>query len=72
MTEAQVLRILGPPDDVRTETDPGGILSADTREVLRCGTNGHISCATLGQVYLNRARAVQYVFGGRARHHRQT
>lgn len=65
MTAAQVVRILGAPDDVRTQSDPGGILTTDTSEALRYGTNGHLSCASLGQVYLNRGRAVQYVFGGR-------
>jgi hypothetical protein len=65
MTERQVLRVLGPPDDVRTETDPGGIPTTGTDKVLRYGANGHLSCATLGQVYLNQARIVQYVFGGR-------
>ena len=65
MTEQEVLRVLGPADDVRTETDPGGILTEDTTKVLRYGATGHLSCATLGQVYLNRAGAVQYVMGGR-------
>jgi hypothetical protein len=59
------LRVLGPADDVRTETDPGGILTEDTTKVLGYGATGHLSCATLGQVYLNRAGAVQYVMGGR-------
>src|SRR5262245_4777163 len=65
MKEEQVLRIVGPPDDVRTETDPGGSLSDDGGKVLRYGTSGHRSCATLGQVYLDRAGVVQFVSGGR-------
>ena len=65
MTEREVLRVLGPSDDVRTETDPGGLRTADTSKVLRYGTTGHLSCATLGQVFMNRAGRVRYVFGGR-------
>ena len=65
MTEREVLRVLGPSDDVRTQTDPGGLRTADTSKVLRYGTTGHLSCATLGQVYMNSAGRVRYVFGGR-------
>jgi hypothetical protein len=65
MPEQRVLEALGPADDVRTETDRGGFFTTHTNKVLRYGTNGHLSCATLGQVYLDRAGVVQYVFGGR-------
>lgn len=37
MTRTEVLRILGPPDDIRTATDPGGIETARTSEILRYG-----------------------------------
>lgn len=64
-TEAEVLRFVGPPDDVRTERDAGGISAARTVEVWRWGTNGHLSFGTLGTVHMQADRTVQYVFGDR-------
>ena len=65
MSEKDVVRLLGPPDDVRTETDPGGIPTTHTAKILRYGASGHLTCAMLGQVYVDHSGAVQYVFGGR-------
>jgi hypothetical protein len=64
MKEADVVRLVGPADDVRTERDPGGISAARTVEVWRWGTNGHLSFGTLGTVHVQADRTVQYVFGG--------
>jgi hypothetical protein len=58
-----VTRLLGPPDDVRTQHDPGGICAVDAKEVWRYGTSGHLTTATLGEVYINEKDRVQYVFG---------
>src|SRR5437588_45169 len=52
MPEKEVLALLGKPDDIRTQCDPGGIaVDRTTREVWRYGTNGHLTCPTLGCVY---------------------
>ncbi len=59
----EVTRLLGPPDDVRTQHDPGGISTVGTKEVWRYGTSGHLTTATLGEVYINEKDRVQYVFG---------
>ncbi len=61
----RVVELLGEPDDVRTEKDPGGITAARTREIWRYGTDGHLSLATLGSVHIQADDKVQYVFGGR-------
>lgn len=42
MTREEVEAILGKPDDVRTKYDPGGIRRAETEEIWRYGTNGHL------------------------------
>lgn len=63
MPQVQVVRLLGRPDDVRTELDPGGISTVDTKEIWRYGTSGHLTTATLGQVYIDKNESVQYVFG---------
>lgn len=65
MAETEVRGLLGPPDDIRTERDPGGISAARTVEVWRYGTNGHLTFGTLGTVHLQADRTVQYVFGGK-------
>ena len=67
MTDAEVKRRLGPPDDIRTEADPGGITAARTVEIWRYGTSGHGRFATLGAVHFLANKTVQYVFGGRSR-----
>lgn len=64
MKEEEVRRIVGAPDDVRSERDAGGISAARTVEVWRWGTNGHLSFGTLGTVHVQADRTVQYVFGG--------
>ena len=40
MSEADVRRLLGPPDDIRTQHDPGGISTVGTKEIWRYGTSG--------------------------------
>jgi hypothetical protein len=62
MSHADVVALLGRPDDIRTERDDG-ISTAGTKEIWRYGTSGHLTTATLGQVYFDRADQVQYVFG---------
>jgi hypothetical protein len=64
MTEAAVVALLGKPDDVRTHRDPGGISTARTKEIWRYGTDGHLTFATLGCVYIDNAGKAQYVYGG--------
>ena len=64
MTTAQVTKILGAPDDVLTDEDPGGITAARTVEVWRYGASGHLMAATLGTVHIQADKKVQYVFGG--------
>jgi hypothetical protein len=64
MTDTEVKRRLGPPDDIRTEADPGGITAARTVEIWRYGTRGHGQLATLGAVHFLANKTVQYVFGG--------
>jgi hypothetical protein len=54
MPEAEVKALLGAPDDLRTEEDPGGLGEwIGTKEVWRYGTEGHLTCATLGVVYID-------------------
>lgn len=65
MKEAEVRALLGAPDDVKTERDPGGISAARTVEVWRYGTNGHLTFGTLGTVHIQADHTVQYVFGGK-------
>ncbi len=59
-----VLDRLGPPGDVRTEVDRGGICASRTEEVWAYGTHGHLSLGTLGTVHIQADGQVQYVFGG--------
>ena len=63
MPKSRVLELLGKPDDIRTEHDGDGIFTVGTREIWRYGTSGHLSPATLGQVYIDKANRVQYLFG---------
>lgn len=63
MLEAEVLALLGPPDDILTKRDLGGVYIADMKEIWRYGTSGHKTVATLGQVYVNTTGRVQAVFG---------
>jgi hypothetical protein len=64
MTADQVKDLLGPPDDIKTEKDPGGITAARTVEVWRYGARAHLAFGTLGSVHVQADRTVQYVFGG--------
>lgn len=64
--KANVVRaLLGEPDDVKTERDPGGIAAARTTAVWRYGTSGHLTFGTLGTVHIQADGTVQYVFGAR-------
>ena len=63
MRAEEVEEVLGKPDDVRTEFDPGGIGTSRTTEIWCYGTSGHLTCPTLGCVFMA-AGAAQYVFGG--------
>jgi hypothetical protein len=62
--EAEIRRLLGDPDDVRTEEDPGGIDATGVREIWRYGAATHLGCATLGLVYVGDDGSARYVFGG--------
>ncbi|MBI5487590.1 MAG: hypothetical protein HY905_09675 [Deltaproteobacteria bacterium] len=61
--EADVRRLLGAPDDVRTESDPGGVGAEGVKEVWRYGASEHLGCATLGVVYMGDDGIVQWLFG---------
>lgn len=67
MTADQVTKILGAPDDIKTEKDPGGIAAARTVEVWRYGASGHLKAATRGAVHVQADRKVQYVFGAKGK-----
>ena len=64
MTVAEVRRILGDPDDVRTEYDPGGIRMRRTKEIWCYGTHGHLTFPTLGCVYIDEDGQALYIYGG--------
>lgn len=55
--------ILGPPDDVRTQNDPGGITLVGVREIWSYGTDHHLGFATLGTVAISDHGTVQYLRG---------
>ena len=65
MTEKEVLDILGKPDDIRTQFDPGGISRLHTKEIWCYGAKGHLGFPTLGCVYIDEGGQVQESFGGR-------
>jgi hypothetical protein len=67
-TEKEVLDLLGKPDDVRTEFDPGGIGRVNTKEIWCYGSKGHLSFPTLGCVYIDEDGHALEVFGGRGNH----
>jgi len=60
MSRDEVEAILGKPDDVKTKYDPGG---AETGETWRYGTNGHLTTATLGSVYIDENGKVKWMHG---------
>ena len=63
MDAAAARAILGEPEDIKTARDPGGISAANTEEVWRYGTRGHLTFGTLGTLHINRAHQVEFVFG---------
>lgn len=63
MTEAEVISILGRPEDIRTERDPGGIGRVHTKEIWCYGAKGHLSFPTLGCVYIDKSGRTQEAFG---------
>jgi hypothetical protein len=67
MTEEEVVSILGQPDDVRTQIDPGGISRVHTKEIWCYGTRGHLSFPSLGCVYIDVDGRTQESFGGKGR-----
>jgi len=65
MTGKEILDMLGKPDDVRTQFDPGGIHRVQTGEIWCYGANGHLGFPTLGCIYVDENGRSQEVFGGR-------
>ena len=62
MSQAEVVALLGKPDDVQTQIDWGNILfNADT--MWRYGASGHLQGATLGQVCFDQAQKVTHFSG---------
>jgi hypothetical protein len=64
MTAAAVLDLLGKPDDVRTQYDPGGISTTRTKEIWCYGADGHLTFPTLGSIYIDQNEKAQYIYGG--------
>ena len=62
-TREEVEAILGKPDDVRTKYDPGSVWRSEMGETWCYGTNGHLTTATLGSVYIDENGKVQGVCG---------
>ena len=62
--EKEVLELLGKPDDVRTQFDPGGISRVHTKEIWCYGTRSHLGFPTLGCVYIDKNGKAQESFGG--------
>src|SRR5262245_48298283 len=50
MPAAEALAILGKPDDIRTQEDPGGIDLTHTKEIWSYGSDRHLGFATLGTI----------------------
>jgi hypothetical protein len=59
---AEVKKLLGAPDDIRTPTKDG-IVTSRTREVWCYGADAHKGFPTLGWVYLDEKDQVQYLWG---------
>lgn len=49
-----ILRLLGEPDDIRTENEPSGIYVEGAAKIWCWGTEGHLSFPTLGRIYVDR------------------
>jgi hypothetical protein len=64
MHSDDVGRLLGKPDDIRTEFDPGGISTSRTTGIWCYGTSGHLTFPTLGCVFME-AGGAQYIHGGK-------
>ena len=65
MTKKEIWAMLGKPDDVKTQFDPGGISRVHTKEIWCYGTDGHLSFPTLGCVYMDENGRSQEIFGGK-------
>jgi hypothetical protein len=63
MPADQAQAILGKPDDVRTQSDSGGISFTHTREIWGYGTDHHLGFATLGSVAIDDDNRVQFLSG---------
>jgi hypothetical protein len=68
MPAEEVRTLLGEPDDIRTQNDPGGISLTGTREIWGYGTDRHLGFATLGTVTIDSAHHVQYFKGTKGAH----
>ncbi len=67
LTGDDVRQILGEPDDIWSQADPGAVHAANTREIWCYGTNGHLTLPTLGQVHIDYEGRVRYTSGSRGR-----
>ena len=65
MAEAEVLAILGRPDDVSTQKDWQRRVP-DTLAVWHYGTAGHMKAATLGQICIGNDHRVRILLAARA------
>jgi hypothetical protein len=63
MSRDEVRALLGPPDDVRTEHDAGWTCGGKTKEIWCYGSSGHLTAATLGEVYIDKEDRVQLICG---------
>ena len=61
MKADDVVKLLGKPDDVITQADPIGNDDDPTFEAWCYGTDGHLSFATLGKVWMSHGK-VQAVY----------
>ena len=64
VAKKEIWDMLGKPDDIRTQFDPGGISRVHTKEIWCYGTDGHLSFPTLGCVYIDEDGRSQEAFGG--------
>jgi len=62
---SQIRNLLGEPDDIRTNEDPGGIHTTKTKEIWCYGTKGHLTFPVLGRVYIDNKNQAQYIYGAR-------
>jgi len=66
MTTKEVQELLGKPDDIRTQYDPGGIRWGHA-EIWNYGSDGHLTFPTLGAICFDHDEKVADVFGGRGK-----